>query len=86
MSFGDRFEGEGLSFDDVLLLPQRTDTLPRDCDTSTCVARGVDLKIPLVSSPMDTVSEARMAIAIAREGGLGDTPSEYVSGTTGDRG
>ena len=62
---------EGLSFDDVLLWPQKTDVLPHECDTSTYIARGIKLYIPLVSSPMDTVTEARMAIAIAREGGLG---------------
>jgi len=62
---------EGLSFDDVLLWPQKTDVLPHECDTSTYIARGIKLYVPLVSSPMDTVTEARMAIAIAREGGLG---------------
>lgn len=62
---------EGLSFDDVLLVPQKSNILPSECDTSTSAARGIQLKIPLLSSPMDTVTEARMAIAIAREGGLG---------------
>lgn len=71
MSFDDRLGRDGLSFDDVLLLPQKTDVLPQDCDTSTYAARGIELWTPLVSSPMDTVSEARMAIAIARAGGLG---------------
>ena len=72
MSFDERLALlEGLSFDDVLLWPQKTDVLPHECDTSTTIARGINLYIPLVSSPMDTVTEARMAIAIAREGGLG---------------
>ena len=66
-----RLQREGLSFDDVLLMPRKTRVIPKDCKTSTCVARGINLHIPLVSSPMDTVTEARMAIAIAREGGLG---------------
>ncbi|MBP6963645.1 MAG: IMP dehydrogenase [Armatimonadetes bacterium] len=66
-----RVLAEGLSFDDVLLWPQRTEVLPHECDTSTLIARGIELYIPLVSSPMDTVTEARMAIGIAREGGLG---------------
>ena len=66
-----RLQHDGLSFDDVLIIPQRSDVLPQECDTSTCVARGIKLHIPLVSSPMDTVTEARMAIGIAREGGLG---------------
>ena len=71
MSQDDRLKLDGLSFDDVLLIPQRSDVQPHECDTSTYVARGMKLHIPLVSSPMDTVTEARMAIAIAREGGLG---------------
>ncbi len=71
MPVDDRFKQEGLSFDDVLLLPRRVDFLPSDCDTSTYVARGMKIYIPLVSSPMDTVTESRMAIAMAREGGLG---------------
>ena len=71
MSLEDSVKREGLTFDDVLLLPQRTDVLPSECDTATYVARDIKLHIPLVSSPMDTVTEARMAIAIAREGGLG---------------
>lgn len=71
MSLDDRLKLEGLSFDDVLLLPRRTSVVPNECDTSTYVARGIKLRIPLVSSPMDTVTEARMGIAIAREGGLG---------------
>ena len=71
MSMADRFRLEGLSFDDVLLLPRKTSVTPNECDTCTYVARGVKLRIPLISSPMDTVTEARMGIAIAREGGLG---------------
>lgn len=67
----DRFQLEGLSFDDVLLLPQRTNVIPSECNTSTYIARGIKLNIPLVSSPMDTVTDSRMGIAIAREGGLG---------------
>ena len=71
MSIDDRIGQEGLSFDDVLLVPQKTDVLPQQVDTSTYVARGIKLNIPLVSSPMDTVTDGRMAIGIAREGGLG---------------
>ena len=71
MTPDDRLKYDGLSFDDILLVPQKSDVLPTECDISTYVARGIKLHIPLVSSPMDTVTEARMAIAIAREGGIG---------------
>jgi IMP dehydrogenase len=62
---------EALSFDDVLLLPNYTDVLPDEVDTSTTLVRHIKLRIPIVSSPMDTVTESRMAIALAREGGVG---------------
>ena len=66
-----RYTREGLSFDDVLLIPARTEVLPTEVDTSTCFSPGIKLHIPLVSSPMDTVTGARLAIALAREGGIG---------------
>jgi len=62
---------EGLSFDDVLLVPQHTEVLPVEVDTSTVLTCDMRLRIPLVSSPMDTVTTSRLAIALAREGGLG---------------
>lgn len=62
---------EGLSFDDVLLLPRRTEILPTQVDTGSQLLPGVNLSVPIVSAPMDTVTEARLAIAIAREGGVG---------------
>jgi IMP dehydrogenase len=62
---------EGLTFDDVLLLPQFSDLLPTSCDVSTLLTPRVRLRIPLVSSPMDTVTESATAIAIAQMGGLG---------------
>lgn len=71
MAFGEKFAKEGLTFDDVLLIPAYSDVLPRDVDTSTWLTRNIRLNIPFVSSGMDTVTEARMAIAIAREGGIG---------------
>ena len=70
MSNSDRFS-EGLSFDDVLLRPARSSVLPRDVDVSSRFTRRIRLNIPLVSAAMDTVTEARLAIAIAQEGGIG---------------
>src|SRR5512136_803002 len=62
---------EGLTYDDVLLLPAHSTYLPRDVDLTTRLSRNIPLNIPLVSSAMDTVTEARTAICMAREGGLG---------------
>jgi IMP dehydrogenase len=62
---------EGLSFDDVLLLPKATQVLPSEVDLSTPFLPGITLRIPIVSAPMDTVTDARLAVAIAREGGVG---------------
>lgn len=61
----------GLTFDDVLLLPSKSDVLPKDVDVSTKLTRNIKLNIPIISAAMDTVTEANLAIAIAREGGLG---------------
>jgi IMP dehydrogenase len=66
-----KFARLGLTFDDVLLLPSESDVLPSAADTSTQLSRNVRLRVPLVSSAMDTVTEARMAIAMARQGGVG---------------
>ena len=62
---------EGLSFDDILLLPKRTEVLPSEVDLSSTIIKGITLRVPIVSAPMDTVTDARLAIAIAREGGVG---------------
>ena len=67
----DKFATLGLTYDDVLLLPGETDVVPSEVDTSTRLTREIELRIPLISSAMDTVTESRMAIAMAREGGLG---------------
>jgi len=63
--------GEGLTFDDVLLVPAKSDVHPNDVDTSTRLTRKIRLNIPLISAAMDTVTESQLAIALAREGGLG---------------
>ena len=62
---------EGLTFDDVLLVPAYSEILPREVSLSTKFSRNIELKIPFVTAAMDTVTESSMAIAIAREGGIG---------------
>ena len=62
---------EGLTFDDVLLIPQASEVLPNQVDLRTTLAQGINLNIPIISAAMDTVTESRLAIAMAREGGMG---------------
>src|SRR5688572_17120701 len=62
---------DGITFDDVLLIPSRSDFVPAQADTHTRLTRGIELHIPLISAPMDTVTEAALAIALAQEGGIG---------------
>jgi len=72
MSFlADKVVMDGLTFDDVLLVPQYSEVLPRTVDLSTKFSRNITLNVPIVSAAMDTVTEAKMAIAMAREGGIG---------------
>ena len=66
-----RLVQKALTFDDVLLVPAYSAVLPRDVQLSTRLSRNISLNIPLVSAPMDTVTEARLAIALAQEGGIG---------------
>lgn len=66
-----KFKGEALTFDDVLVVPAYSDILPRDVDTSSQLTRGLRINIPIVSAAMDTVTESRLAIALAQEGGIG---------------
>src|SRR5213596_649356 len=66
-----KFGQEGLTFDDVLLVPAESRVLPNDVSTATRLTRGITVEIPIASAAMDTVTEARLAIALAREGGIG---------------
>lgn len=68
---GKQFFGEGLTFDDVLLMPGYSQVLPRDVNISSLLTKNIKLNVPLLSAAMDTVTEASLAIALAREGGLG---------------
>ncbi len=67
----EKFAGEGLTYDDVLLIPAYSEVLPRDVDTSSWFSRKIKINIPIVSAAMDTVTDSTMAIAIAQEGGIG---------------
>ncbi len=66
-----KFTGDGLTFDDVLILPSYSEVLPREVNTSTQLTRNIRINIPLVSAAMDTVTESRLAIALAQQGGIG---------------
>ena len=70
-AYANRFVGEGLTFDDVLLVPAESSVVPRDVKLETHLTKKIRLGIPIMSAAMDTVTESRMAIAIAREGGIG---------------
>src|SRR6185436_9012399 len=71
LSYDEKFGREGLTFDDVLLVPAESSVLPNDVRTATRLTRTIALEIPIVSAAMDTVTEARLAIALARNGGIG---------------
>jgi IMP dehydrogenase len=71
MNFTDKFIGEGLTYDDVLLVPAYSEVLPRETDVSSMFSRNIKINVPIVSAAMDTVTESSLAIAIAQEGGIG---------------
>src|SRR5438874_7444687 len=71
LALEEKFSKEGLTFDDVLLVPAESRVLPNDVSTVTRLTRSIELSIPIASAAMDTVTEARLAIALAREGGIG---------------
>src|SRR5205823_6713723 len=67
----DRIAAQGITFDDVLLEPAFSDVVPREVDVRTRLTRSIRLNVPILSSPMDTVTESELAIALAQEGGIG---------------
>ena len=69
--FKNKIINEGITFDDVLLMPAYSEVLPREVDTTTYLTRDIKINIPLISAAMDTVTEAKMAISMAQEGGIG---------------
>ena len=71
MDWDEKYGREALTFDDVLLVPAESSVLPRETDVRTRLTRNIDLNCPIVSAAMDTVTEAQLAVSIAREGGIG---------------
>ena len=67
----ERILKEGLTFDDVLIIPNKSSVLPKDVNLKTSLTKDITLQIPIISAAMDTVTEYKLAIAMAREGGLG---------------
>jgi IMP dehydrogenase len=80
-----RLLGKALTFDDVLLVPAFSQVLPKDTSLATKFSRNITLNLPLVSAAMDTVTEARLAIAIAQEGGIGHRAQEPHRAAAGRR-
>ena len=74
-----RLVNQALTFDDVLLVPDYSEVLPQETDLSTLLTKNISLKIPIVSAAMDTVTEARMAIALAEFGGIGTVSYTHLT-------
>ena len=77
MEFQDKIISEGLTYDDVLLIPNYSEVLPREVSITSKFSRNITLNVPVISAAMDTVTEADMAIAMAREGGHRRVAQEY---------
>ena len=71
MDYSSKIIRDAITFDDVLLIPAYSDFVPTEADTRTRVTRGIEINMPLLSAPMDTVTESALAIALAQEGGIG---------------
>ena len=78
MASEDPFGLTGLTYDDVMLLPAHTDVIPSEADTSSRLTRNITVFAPIISSAMDTVTESRMAIGMARQGGMGSVGQLHV--------
>ena len=77
-NFSEKFTKEGLTFDDVLLVPAKSEVTPNMIDIKTNLTKTIQLNTPIMTAAMDTVTEARMAIAVAREGGIGIIHKNYA--------
>jgi IMP dehydrogenase len=77
MAIKSKFYGEGLTFDDVLLMPAYSEVLPREVSIITNLTKDIRINIPMVSAAMDTVTETPLAIALSREGGIGILPQKH---------
>jgi IMP dehydrogenase len=71
LNHSEKFYTEGLTYDDVLVLPAYSEILPREVNTTTQLTRNIQIKVPIISAAMDTVTESKLAIAMAQEGGIG---------------
>ena len=86
MNFQDKIINEGLTYDDVLLIPNYSEVLPREVSITSHFTRNITLNVPIISAAMDTVTEAAMAIAMAREGGIGVLHKNMTIKTSNDEG